>query len=80
MLVEDLFRGWIEARQTAGMDRDEIAKSLLAWMEDDLSGYCYHLNTEAVKVLDREGCSRRFSPRNATSTPASLCQDYPNSG
>lgn len=55
MLVEDLFRGWIEARQTAGIDSDETAKSLLAWMEDDPYDFCYHLHGEAVKVLDREG-------------------------
>jgi uncharacterized Zn finger protein len=55
MLVEELFRGWIGARQAAGADRDETAKSLLAWMEDDPYGFCHDLDREAVKVLDEEG-------------------------
>ncbi|MGD0228845.1 MAG: DUF6880 family protein [Syntrophorhabdales bacterium] len=54
-LVQGLFCGWIEACQAAGMDRDELARSLLAWMEDDPYGHCYRLEREAVKVFDREG-------------------------
>jgi len=37
------------------MDREEMARSLLAWMEDDPYGYCYRPEREAVRVLDREG-------------------------
>jgi tetratricopeptide (TPR) repeat protein len=55
MLVEDLFRGWITARQAANGDPDETAKSLLFWMEDDPYGFCYDLDREAVKVLDKKG-------------------------
>ncbi len=55
MLVDDLFRGWIKARQTANADRDETANALLAWMEDDPYGFCHDLDREAVKVLDRRG-------------------------
>ncbi len=55
MLVDDLFRGWINARQAARADGDETAKSLLAWMEDDPYGFCYDLYREAVKVLDKDG-------------------------
>jgi hypothetical protein len=55
MLVDDLFRDWIKARQAAGADRDETAKSLLAWMENDTYGFCFNLDREAVKVLDRKG-------------------------
>lgn len=54
-LVQGLFCGWIEARQGAGMNRDELAKSLLAWMEDDPYGYCYRLERDVVKVFDQEG-------------------------
>ena len=36
MLVDDLFRGWIKARQAARADSEETAKSLVAWMSDDL--------------------------------------------
>jgi hypothetical protein len=55
MLVEELFRGWINARQAASADPDETAKSLLSWMEDDSYGFCHDLDREAVKVLDKKG-------------------------
>lgn len=54
-LVEDLFRGWINARQAGSADPDETAKSLLTWMEDDPYGFCYDLDREAVNVLDKKG-------------------------
>jgi len=55
MLVDDLFRGWIQSRQAAGADRDGTAKSLLAWMKDDPYGFCNSLDREAVKALDKKG-------------------------
>ena len=55
MLVEDLFRGWIKARQDANQDPDETARSLFSWMEDDPYGFCHDLDREAVKVLDKKG-------------------------
>jgi len=55
MLVEGLFCDWIKARQAAGHERDETVKSLLTWMEDDPYGFCFHLDQEAVKVLDKAG-------------------------
>ncbi|MBW1816137.1 MAG: hypothetical protein JRJ60_03145 [Deltaproteobacteria bacterium] len=55
MLVEDLFRDWIKARQAANHDPDETAKSLLFWMEDDPYGFCHDLDREVVKVLDKKG-------------------------
>jgi uncharacterized Zn finger protein len=55
MLVEDLFRGWIKARQAANHDPEETAKSLLSWMEDDPYGFCHDLDREVVKVLDKKG-------------------------
>jgi tetratricopeptide (TPR) repeat protein len=55
MLVEDLFRGWIKARQAAGNDRGETANSLISWMENDPYGFCHDLDRVAVKVLDKKG-------------------------
>jgi hypothetical protein len=55
MLVRDLFRGWIKARQAANQDPDETARYLLSWMEDDPYGFCHDLNREAVRVLDKKG-------------------------
>jgi len=55
MLVENLFCFWIKSRQASGEDREETARLLLAWMEDDPYGFCYHLEREAAKILDKEG-------------------------
>ena len=53
--VGQLFCGWINARQTAGADADETATRLLAWMDDDPYGFCYHLEQDTAKVLDKAG-------------------------
>lgn len=55
MMVEDLFCGWIKARQAAKDNPYETAIFLLSWMEDDPYGFCHDLDREAVKVLDRNG-------------------------
>ncbi len=55
MFVDDLFSGWIKARQAIGSDPDETADLLVSWMENDDYGFCYHLEREAVKVLDSAG-------------------------
>ncbi len=55
MLVADLFRGWIKARQDANDDPDETAKSLASWMEDDPYGFCHDLDREVVDVLNKKG-------------------------
>jgi len=60
MLVEELFRGWIKARQGAKNDPDETAISLLSWMEDDPYGFCHDLDREVVKVLDKKGFMAGF--------------------
>ena len=55
LLVGDLFQGWIRARQAGGADPEATAQMLVAWMDDDPYGFCYHLDREASKVLDRKG-------------------------
>jgi tetratricopeptide (TPR) repeat protein len=74
MLVEDLFRGWIQARQDAKHDPDETAKSLLSWMEDDPYGFCYDLDREVVKVLDKKGLEA-FVRRIRSKFESALTQD-----
>jgi hypothetical protein len=54
-LVDELFCGWIKARQAAGADPDETATRLLAWMDDDPYGFCYQLEKGAAKVFDKAG-------------------------
>ena len=55
MLVEELFQGWIKARQAANFDPYETAISLISWMEDDPYGFCHDLERGVVKVLDKNG-------------------------
>jgi hypothetical protein len=50
-----LFCAWITARQAAGADRDETAKLLLRWMDEDDYGFCNDLERSALTVLDRAG-------------------------
>jgi hypothetical protein len=51
--VDDLYCGWIEARQADGADPDETASRLLTWMDQDDYGFCYHLEVDAVKVFNK---------------------------
>ena len=53
--VSELYCGWIKARQAAGVDPNETAARLLAWMEDDPYGFCYRLEEDAAKALNRAG-------------------------
>ncbi|MGQ0668144.1 MAG: DUF6880 family protein [Actinomycetota bacterium] len=55
MFVTGLFCGWIKARQAADAAPDETATRLLAWMDDDPFGFCYTLEKDAAKVLDKAG-------------------------
>ncbi|MBI4564839.1 MAG: hypothetical protein HY716_09135 [Planctomycetes bacterium] len=55
MFVESLFCGWARARVAAGADRDETARTLFAWMDEDTYGFCHQLEREAVKAFDKEG-------------------------
>ena len=51
--VDDLYCGWIKARQAEGANPDETASRLLTWMDDDDYGFCYQLEKDAAKVLDK---------------------------
>lgn len=55
MFVESLYCGWIKARQAAGGAPDETARWLLARMDDDPYCFTYHLESDAVKVMDKAG-------------------------
>ena len=55
MFVDGLFCGWVKARQAAGADPDETAHRLVAWMDSDTYGFCYQLERDLVKVLDKRG-------------------------
>lgn len=53
MFVDRLFSGWVKARQAASADPDETARRLMGWMDDDPYGFCYQLERDLVKVLDK---------------------------
>lgn len=55
ILVEELFAGWVKARQVSKHDPNETAISLISWMEDDPYGFCHDLEHGLVKVLDKKG-------------------------
>ena len=66
MFVESLACGWVKARQGGGADADDIAGRLLAWMDNDPYGFCYHLERPLVKVMNKQGLAafeRRISER-----------------
>jgi hypothetical protein len=50
--AQDLFVGWVRARQAAKADCGETVRSLGAWMDDDPYGYCYEIEREVTKVMD----------------------------
>jgi hypothetical protein len=55
MFIDRLLSGWVKARQAAGTDPDETARRLIAWMDGDRYGFCYELERDLVKVLDKRG-------------------------
>jgi len=51
--VDELYCGWIKARQANKSDPDETAKQLLTWIDKDDYGFCYQLEMDAVKVFNK---------------------------
>lgn len=51
--VEELYCGWIKARQANKVDPDETAKQLLTWIDQDDYGFCYRLEMDAAKVFNK---------------------------
>ncbi|MCF6284568.1 MAG: hypothetical protein L3K26_05205 [Candidatus Hydrogenedentes bacterium] len=52
---ESLFISWVEARQKAGCAAAETVQQVLHWMENDDYGFCYKVEEEVAKVLNKEG-------------------------
>ncbi|MGB2984645.1 MAG: DUF6880 family protein [Phycisphaerae bacterium] len=51
----ELFVSWIKARQKADCRSEETVKQILRWMENDDYGFCFDIEEEVAKALDREG-------------------------
>ncbi|MGD9326101.1 MAG: hypothetical protein PVG26_18905, partial [Desulfobacterales bacterium] len=54
MFFEDLFCAWIIARQKAKFDPAETVQNILNWMDNDDYGFCYEIERDMVKVLDKK--------------------------
>jgi tetratricopeptide (TPR) repeat protein len=55
MFFQDLFLSWIKARQEAGHAAEETVGDILNWMENDGYGFCYDMEKELAKVLNKAG-------------------------
>lgn len=55
MFFRDLFLSWINARQKAGHAPEETVGDILNWMENDDYGFCYNIEPEVAKVLNKAG-------------------------
>src|SRR5271165_593206 len=75
----NLFRGWIQARQSAGADPGGTAEILLAWMKNDDYGFCNELGSDAVEVLDSAGMAA-FEQAVRTRFEASCGKQEQNTG
>lgn len=60
MFFEDLFVSWIRAREEAGCDVGETVRHIVRWMDNDDYGFCYEIEGQVAKVLDKKG-ARAFS-------------------
>ncbi len=54
MFFEDLFCAWINARQKAKYDPAETVQNILSWMDNDDYGFCYEIERDMVKVLNKK--------------------------
>lgn len=55
MFFGRVFVSWIKARQKAKCDPGETVHQILQWMENDDYGFCYNIEKELVKALNRQG-------------------------
>ena len=54
MFFEDLFCAWINARQKAKYDPEKTVQYILSWMDNDDYGFCYEIEKDMVKVLNKK--------------------------
>ncbi|MFH1951499.1 MAG: DUF6880 family protein [Pseudomonadota bacterium] len=55
MFFQDLFLSWIKARQKAGLAAEKTVEDILNWTENDDYGFCYEIEKEVAKVLNKAG-------------------------
>jgi tetratricopeptide (TPR) repeat protein len=79
MFVDDLFCNWVRARQAAKAKPEETVELLLAWMDSDGYGFCYELERDLVKVLNKRGL-RAFAAQVRARLEASAPDDRGSAG
>jgi len=79
MLVDDLFCDWVRARQAAKANPEETVELLLTWMESDDYGFCYELERDLVRVLNKKGL-RAFAAQVRARLDASTPDDRGSAG
>ena len=53
MFFQDLFWAWIKARQKANYNPAETVQNILGWMDNDEYGFCYNIEGDVVKALNK---------------------------
>ena len=86
MFFEELFCAWINARQKAKYNSEETIQNILKWMDNDDYGFCYEIERNLVKVLNKKSVKlfesaikSRFEKAFATVLPkkSKRDSDYP---
>lgn len=54
MFWDDLFCGWVKARQAAGRPSSETVQQILKWKESDDYGFCYDIEKDVAEILAPE--------------------------
>ena len=54
MFWDDLFCGWVKARQAAGRPAADTVRQILKWKENDHYGFCYNIEKDVAKILDTD--------------------------
>jgi hypothetical protein len=79
LLVDRLYRGWIQARQATKADPEETARILCDRMDDDPYGFAYDIEHDALPVMDKQGRAA-FERQARTRFEATLLREGERSG
>jgi uncharacterized Zn finger protein len=63
--AKDLICRWIKASEASGTDPDETTARLLGWMDNDPYAFCYQIEKEVAKALDKAGLAAFERPIRA---------------
>ena len=55
MFFQELLISWVKARQRAGADPTKTVRCILQWMDHDEYGFCYGIEGDVAKALNKTG-------------------------